>query len=146
MNRIRRRRCLSSGQQDLWVISYKCSAEVREQWVKSQVRVFKDSRIFTWNGKKTTFFSSVSFCEYRIALRECIQCICWLTCELLQCVLTVFVHVSPHTRTGDHTFKDILLILKSFFFPIFKPLLSGSEWLMILRWIVERSSNGSARP
>ena len=45
-------------------------------------------------------------------------------------------------------FKDILLILKnfSFFFSISKPSLSGSEWLMILRWIVERSSSGSARP
>lgn len=32
------------------------------------------------------------------------------------------------------------------FFSIFKPSRSGSEWLMILRWIVERSSNGSARP
>lgn len=31
-------------------------------------------------------------------------------------------------------------------FFIFQPSLSGSEWLMILRWIVERSSGGSARP
>lgn len=43
------------------------------------------------------------------------------------------------------SFKDILLIVKSFF-SFFKPSLSGSEWLMILRWIAERSSNGSARP
>lgn len=43
----------------------------------------------------------------------------------------------------------ILLILKHVFFfsfSFFQPSLSGSEWLMTLRWIVERSSGGSARP
>lgn len=33
-----------------------------------------------------------------------------------------------------------------FSFSFFQPSLSGSEWLMTLRWIVERSSGGSARP
>lgn len=49
-----------------------------------------------------------------------------------------------HVLVPGVYFKDTLLIRN--FFSIFKPSRSGSEWLMILRWIVERSSNGSARP
>ena len=63
---------------------------------------------------------------------------------------------SSPISTGDHTcalcaFQGYITYSKKlffffFFFSISKPSLSGSEWLMILRWIVERSSSGSARP
>lgn len=62
-----------------------------------------------------------------------------------------FVHVSFVLGTMhvplSGSFKDTLYYsFKNLFFSIFQPSLSGSEWLMILRWIVERSSGGSARP